>query len=71
MGVESSKKKKKIYKIIFGTKCKIFDSTNNTVLTTINNNELYTFPIAKLNKNAKYAYSSKFVDSNDIFNIWH
>ena len=60
------KKKKNLkFKIIFGTKCKIFDSTNNTVLTTINNNELYTFPVAKSNENARYAYSSKVVDSSN------
>jgi len=59
------------YKIIFGTKCKIIDSKNNMISTTINNNGLYTFPIAKSSENAKYAYSSKIVDSSDKFNIWH
>jgi len=58
------------YKIIFDTKCKIIDSKNDTILTTINNNELYTFPIVNSNANAKYAYSSK-IDSSDNFNIWH
>jgi len=61
----------KEYKIIFDTKCKIINSKNDIISTTINNNELYTFPIANSNENAKYAYSSKVVDSSDIFNIWH
>ncbi len=59
------------YKIIFGTKCKIISSKNDIILTTINNNRLYTFPIVKSNENAKYAYLSKVIDSSDNFNIWH
>ncbi len=58
------------YKIIFDTKCKIINSKNDIISTTINNNELYTFPIVNSNANAKYAYSSK-IDSSDNFNIWH
>jgi len=55
----------KEYKIIFDTKCKIFDSKNDVILTMINNKELYIFSIVKSNsnENAKYAYSSKVVDS--------
>ncbi len=35
----------------------------------INNKELYIFSIVKSNKNAKYTYSSKVIDSSDNFNV--
>ncbi len=37
----------KRYKIISDTKCKTIEFKNNIILTTINNNKLYTFPIVK------------------------